>query len=54
MAYTAPVEQISFILNNIVGFPELANSERFADATSETAEAILSKPARWPPMCWRR
>ncbi|MDB6182181.1 acyl-CoA dehydrogenase [Paracoccus fistulariae] len=46
MAYTAPVEQISFILNNIVGFPELANSERFADATSETAEAILSEAGK--------
>ena len=46
MAYKAPVEQISFILNKIVGFPELAASERFADATSETAEAILSEAGK--------
>ncbi|MBC9247801.1 acyl-CoA dehydrogenase family protein [Paracoccus sp. 11-3] len=46
MAYKAPVEQISFILNNIVGFPELAASERFVDATPETAGAILSEAGK--------
>ena len=42
MSYKAPVAQIDFILNHVVPFPELARTDRFAEATAETAAAILA------------
>lgn len=46
MTYRAPVDQIAFILNRVVAFPQLAQTERFAEATPETVEAILTGAAR--------
>ncbi|MDT1063596.1 acyl-CoA dehydrogenase family protein [Paracoccus sp. CPCC 101403] len=46
MAYTAPVEQIAFILNKVVGLPEVATTEQFAEATPETVDAILTEAGR--------
>lgn len=46
MAYTAPVDQIEFILNNVVSFPALADTELFAEATPETVTAILSEAGK--------
>jgi alkylation response protein AidB-like acyl-CoA dehydrogenase len=46
MSYKAPVEQIDFILTHIVPFGELAKTEHFAEATSETATAILSEAGK--------
>ncbi|HRM75728.1 MAG TPA: acyl-CoA dehydrogenase family protein, partial [Paracoccus sp. (in: a-proteobacteria)] len=46
MAYTAPVEQIEFILNEVVSFPQLAGTEVFAEATPETVTAILSEAGK--------
>lgn len=46
MSYRAPVEQIAFILNRVVAFPQLAGTERFAEATPETVDAILSEAGK--------
>ena len=46
MSYKAPVEQIDFILNHVVPFGDLAGTERFAEATAETATAILSEAGK--------
>ena len=46
MSYKAPVEQIDFILTHVVPFAELAGTDRFAEATSETASAILSEAGK--------
>ncbi|MFC3528218.1 acyl-CoA dehydrogenase [Paracoccus mangrovi] len=46
MAYTAPVEQIAFILNNVVAFRQLAETELFAEATPETVTAILTEAGK--------
>jgi len=46
MSYKAPVEQIDFILTHIVPFGELARTEHFAEATAETATAILSEAGK--------
>ena len=46
MSYVAPVAQIDFILSHVVPFGDLARTERFAEATPETATAILSEAGR--------
>ncbi|MTH76576.1 acyl-CoA dehydrogenase [Paracoccus aestuariivivens] len=46
MSYTAPVGQIAFILNKVVGLPEVSNTEVFAEATSETINAVLTEAGR--------
>ncbi|MDO5632484.1 MAG: acyl-CoA dehydrogenase [Paracoccus sp. (in: a-proteobacteria)] len=46
MAYRAPVEQIAFILNHVVPFGRLADTERYAEATPETVNAILSEAGK--------
>ncbi len=46
MSYKAPVAQIDFILNHVVPFPELARTDRFAEATAETAAAILAEAGK--------
>src|SRR5690606_18024694 len=46
MAYQAPVEQIEFILTRIVSFPDLSATTRFAEATAETATAILTEAGK--------
>ena len=46
MAYQAPVEQIAFILDQIVGFAQLARTEAFAEATPETMTAVLTEAGR--------
>nr|WP_111297641.1 acyl-CoA dehydrogenase family protein [Paracoccus saliphilus] len=46
MSYKAPVEQIDFILTHVVPFGDLSRTERFAEATAETATAILSEAGK--------
>lgn len=46
MPYLAPVKDIRFILDHVVGFAEVAATRRFADATPELAEAILIEAGR--------
>ncbi len=46
MAFRAPVEQISFILDRVVGFGEVAGTQRYAEATGDTVQAVLSEAGR--------
>ncbi|PZO63735.1 MAG: acyl-CoA dehydrogenase [Paracoccus denitrificans] len=46
MAYRAPVTDTAFILKNIVPMADLAATERFADATPDTVDAILTEAGR--------
>ena len=46
MPYRAPVKDIRFILENIVGFAEVAATDRFSDATPDLADAILTEAGR--------
>ncbi|MFN3525886.1 MAG: acyl-CoA dehydrogenase family protein, partial [Paracoccus sp. (in: a-proteobacteria)] len=46
MSFKAPVAQIDFILNHVVPFREVSATERFAEATPETAAAILDEAGK--------
>ena len=47
MSYTAPVKDIAFVLNHVVGLEEISRLEGFEDATPELVEAILAESARF-------
>ena len=46
MPYRAPLREFRFLLDNVVGFDRVAGSDRFAEATPETVEAILTEAGR--------
>ncbi len=46
MPYRAPVKDIRFILDHVVGFVDVAATDRFAAATPDLAEAILTEAGR--------
>ncbi|MDP3194073.1 acyl-CoA dehydrogenase [Tabrizicola sp.] len=46
MPYRAPVKDIRFILDHVVGFAEVAVTDRFSAATPDLAEAILAEAGR--------
>ncbi len=46
MPYRSPVSDFRFILQNVVGFPEVGATERFANATPDIVDAILREGAR--------
>ena len=46
MAYKAPVDDIRFILRHILPFDQIAATDRFAEATDETVDAILTEAGR--------
>ena len=46
MTYRAPVTEMRFLLDHVLGAGRLAETERFAEATPETVEAILGEAAR--------
>ena len=46
MAYHAPVEEMKFLLDQVLGAARLAGTERFSEATDETVEAILTEAAK--------
>ena len=46
MPYRAPVKDIRFILDHVAGFAEVAATPRFAEATPELADAILTEAGR--------
>jgi alkylation response protein AidB-like acyl-CoA dehydrogenase len=55
MPFTPPVTEQRFVLEHVVGLPELAESERFAEATPDTADAILDgvgqfAAGEWEPL----
>ena len=43
MAYRSPTSEIQFILDNVVGFAQVSQTDRFSDATSDTAAAVLTE-----------
>ena len=46
MPYRAPVPEIRFVLDEVVGFDRVAATGRFAEATPETVDAILTEAGR--------
>ncbi len=46
MPYTAPTADIQFVLSHVTGFAQVQTTERFAEATDETAAAILAEGGR--------
>ncbi len=46
MSYTAPVSEMRFLMDHVLGAGRLAATERFAEATSETRDAILAEAAK--------
>ncbi len=46
MAYRSPVSDIQFILDHVVGFPEVSQTARYEDATSDTVAAVLAEAAK--------
>jgi acyl-CoA dehydrogenase len=46
MPYRAPMNDITFLLEHVVGYPALRETSRFADATPDTTSAILTEAAR--------
>jgi len=46
MTYRAPVAEYRFIFDHIVGYGALSETERFAEADSDTTEAILTEAAK--------
>lgn len=46
MTYRSPVSDHQFLLDHVVGFPALAQTERFAEATPDLVEAILSEAGK--------
>lgn len=47
MSYTAPVKDIAFVLNNVIGLADLAKLEGYEDASPDLVEAILDESARF-------
>ena len=46
MPYRAPVRDIRFILDHVVGFAQVAATPRFAEATPDMTQAILTEAGR--------
>jgi len=46
MPYRAPVQDVQFIFDNIVGLEQVAQTERFADATPDVTAAMLQEAGR--------
>ncbi|WP_172298838.1 acyl-CoA dehydrogenase [Pseudoruegeria sp. HB172150] len=46
MPYRAPVGEFKFLLENVVGFGRLAETDRFAEATQDVADAVLTEAGR--------
>ncbi len=46
MAYASPTGEYRYILDHIVGFDAVAATDRFAEATPETVDAILTEAAK--------
>jgi alkylation response protein AidB-like acyl-CoA dehydrogenase len=46
MPYRSPLAELRFHLDHVAGFAQVAATERFADATADTVDAVLSEAAR--------
>ena len=56
MMYRAPVKDIRFVLDELMGTEQLRACPEFAEYTSETADAVLGEAARFAetvlePLC---
>lgn len=47
MSYTAPVKDIAFVLNNVIGLKDVAALPGFEDASEEMVSAILEESAKF-------
>ncbi|MBT9384852.1 acyl-CoA dehydrogenase family protein [Pseudooceanicola sp. CBS1P-1] len=52
MPFRAPVEEYRFLLEHVVDFARVAATERFAEATPDLVEAILSELAKLADEVW--
>ena len=46
MPYRAPVNEFRFLFDHVVGFDAVAQTERFAEATPDTVEAVLTEAGK--------
>ncbi|TGD44698.1 acyl-CoA dehydrogenase [Pseudotabrizicola sediminis] len=46
MPYRAPLSDLRFLMHHVVGFAQVAATGRFAEATPETVEAVLTEAGR--------
>ncbi|MBZ0122713.1 MAG: acyl-CoA dehydrogenase, partial [Roseovarius sp.] len=46
MPYRAPADEFRFLLRHVVGFDQVAATDRFAEATPDTVQAILTEAGR--------
>ncbi len=46
MPYRAPVADFRFLLDHVTGFPAVAETDRFADATPDMVDAILTEAGK--------
>ncbi|NEX46074.1 acyl-CoA dehydrogenase [Pseudotabrizicola algicola] len=46
MPYRAPLSDLRFLLDHVVGFTQVAATDRFAEATPETVDAVLTEAGR--------
>ncbi|MGI9391646.1 MAG: acyl-CoA dehydrogenase [Boseongicola sp.] len=46
MAYRSPIADIQFILDHVVGYAEISQTEHFEDATNDTVAAVLAEAAK--------
>jgi alkylation response protein AidB-like acyl-CoA dehydrogenase len=46
MPYRAPLSDFRFLLEHVAGFPAVQDTQRFAEATDDTVEAILTEAAK--------
>ncbi|RVV97839.1 acyl-CoA dehydrogenase [Mesobaculum littorinae] len=46
MSYRAPLHDLAFLMAHVADLPKIAATDRFAEATPDTAQAILSEAAR--------
>jgi hypothetical protein len=47
MSYTAPLDDMRFVLTHLAGLPEIATFAGFEEAEPELVEAVLTEAARF-------
>ena len=43
MPYRAPIREFRFLFDHVVGFGRIAGTDRFAEATGDVVDAILTE-----------